>query len=94
MKDLWKRFVAWIRRMAHLYGDEIKETANDLLDLAFANLDEKRKEKLNPAIRKKIANKVLADILILGIDVTTAKGKAKVCEIIMDAIDWFAKDGE
>jgi len=94
MKDLWIRFVAWVRRIAHLYEKEIKAFVNEMLDLAFANLDEVRREKINPAIRRKIANKVLVDIIIMKIDITTIQGKSKVCELVMDAISWFTKESE
>jgi hypothetical protein len=58
------------------------------------NLDKARVEKIDPAIRKKIANKVLADILIMGIDITTVKGKSEVGKLVMDAIDWFTRGDE
>jgi hypothetical protein len=51
-------------------------------------------DKIDPAIRKKIANKLLADIIIMKIDITTEQGKSKVGHLVIDAIDWFTKEGE
>ena len=94
LREYWNRFVAWVRRIAHLYEKEIKAFVNEMLDLAFLNLDEVRLNKINPAIRKKIANKVLADIIIMRIDITTTQGKSEVCKLVMDAISWFTKESE
>lgn len=94
LKEIWTRFVAWIRRMAHLYEKEIREFVNEMLELAFLNLDEVRLNKITPAIRKKIANKVLSDIIIMRIDITTAHGKSEICKLVMDAISWFTKGEE
>lgn len=91
-KDYWKRLISWIRRMINLYEKEIKEFVNEMLDLAFQNLDSKIVNKIDPAIRKRITNKVLADILIMKIDITTTQGKSKVCELVMDSITWFTKE--
>lgn len=91
---VWQKFVAWLRRMFRLYEKEIKEFVDDMLDLAFQNLDEQRKDKIDPAIRKKIANQVLANIIIMGIDIGTIQGRSEVGKLIMDAIDWFTKEGE
>jgi hypothetical protein len=94
MANWFKRFVAWIRRIAHLYEKEIRKFVDEMLELAFLNLDKARVEKIDPAIRKKIANKVLADILIMGIDIGTVKGKSEVGKLVMDAIDWFTRGDE
>ncbi|MHA1805951.1 MAG: hypothetical protein ACTSX2_00080 [Candidatus Thorarchaeota archaeon] len=88
------KIIRWFRRLFRLYEKEIKEFVDDMLDLAFQNLDDERLDKLNPEIRKKVRNKVLADILIMGIDIGTIKGKSESGKIIMDAIDWFIKEGE
>ena len=92
MKDIWNRVISWLRRMVNLYEKEIKEFVNDMMDHAFRSLDQARIDKINPAIRKKIANKVLTDIIIMKIDIETTQGKSKVCELVMDSINWFAKD--
>jgi hypothetical protein len=91
-KDYWKKLISWIRRMINLYEKEIKEFVNEMLDLAFQNLNSEIVRKIDPAIRKKITNKVLADILIMKIDITTTQGKSKVCELVMDSITWFTKE--
>jgi len=90
----YQKIIAWIRRMAHLYEKDIKKFVNDMIDLAFKNLDKEIADKIDPAIRKKITNKVLADILIMGIDISTIKGKSEVGKLIMDSIDWFTKESE
>ena len=90
----WQKIVAWLRKMFRLYEKEIVEFVNEMLDLAFQNLDEVRVSKIDPAIRKKIANKVLADIVIMRIDITTIQGKSEVGKLVMDAIGWFTKEGE
>ena len=91
---MFEKIVKWIRRMFRLYENEIKVFVDDMLDLAFQNLDKERADKLNPAIRRKVRNKVLADILIMGIEVGTIKGNSEVCKLVMDAINWFIKEGE
>ena len=88
------KIIRWFRRLFRLYEKEIKDFVDDMLDLAFQNLDDERLDKLNPEIRKKVRNKVLADILIMGIDIGTIKGKSESGKIIMDAIDWFIKEDE
>lgn len=90
LKKIW----VWIRRMAHLYEKEIKQFVDEMLELAFLNLDKARMEKIDPAIRRKITNKILADILIMGIDIGTVKGKSEVGKLVMDAIDWYTKGDE
>lgn len=91
-KGIWKSIIGFVRRIFRMYEKEIKAFVNEMLDLAFLNLDEVRKDKIDPVIRKKITNKVLADILIMRIDVTTVKGKSEIGKLIMDAIDWFTKE--
>lgn len=80
--------------MFRLYEKEIKEFVDDMLDLAFQNIDETIQNELTPEIRKQVRNKVLADILIMGIDITTIKGKSEAGKIILDSIDWFIKENE
>lgn len=89
-----EKIIKWIRRLFRIYEKEIKEFVDDMLDLAFQNVDEVISEKLTPEIRKKVRNKVLADILVMGIDTATIKGKSESGKIIIDAIDWFIKEGE
>ena len=91
---MFEKIVKWIRRMFKIYEKEIKVFVDDMLDLAFQNIDEVIQDKLTPEIRKKVRNKVLADILIMGIDIGTTKGKSEVGKLVMDAIDWFTKEGE
>jgi hypothetical protein len=91
---MWQNIVKWIRRVFRIYEKEIKSFVDDMLDLAFENVDEVIKVKLTPEIRKKVRSKVLADILVMGIDIATIKGKSESGKIIMDAIDWFIKEGE
>ena len=94
MKDLWNRFVAWVRRMLHLYEKEIREFVNDILDLAYQNLDNRVIDKLTPAIRRKVTNKVIAEILINGIDIATIQGKSAVSAMVLNYIREFTKEGE
>ena len=94
MKDLWNRFVAWVRRMLHLYEKEIREFVNDILDLAYQNLDNRVIGKLTPAIRRKVTNKVIAEILINGIDIATIQGKSAVSAMVLNYIREFTKEGE
>ena len=89
-----EKIIKWIRRLFRLYEKEIKEFVNGILDLAYMNLDAVKVRSITPAIRKKIVNKVLADILVMGIDIETIKGKTEVSRLIVDAIDWFIKEGE
>jgi len=91
---MFEKIVKWLRRMFRLYEKEIIEFVDDMLDLAFQNVDIAIQDKLTPEIRKKVRNKVLADILIMGIDITSIKGKSESGKLIMDAIDWFIKEGE
>ena len=90
----FEKLVNWLRKIFRLYEKEIKQFADNMLELAIANLDEVKREKITPAIRKKIRNKVLADILVMGIDVAENKGKSATGRIIVDAIDWFISEGE
>lgn len=89
-----EKIIKWIRRLFRLYEKEIKEFVDDMLDLAFQNVDEVIQNKLTPEIRDKVKNKVLADILVMGIDIGSVKGKSEAGKIILDAIDWFVKEGE
>ena len=91
---MWQNIVKWIRRVFRIYEKEIVSFVDDMLDLAFENVDEVIKVKLTPEIRKKVRNKVLADILVMGIDIATIKGKSESGKIIMDAINWYAKEGK
>lgn len=89
-----EKIIKWIRKLFRLYEKEIKEFVDEMLDLAFQNVDDEIKKKITPEIRKRVRNKVLADILIMGIDIATIKGKSEAGKIILDAIDWFIKEGE
>jgi len=91
---MWQNIVKWIRRVFRIYEKEIESFVDDMLDLAFENVDEVIKVKLTPEIRKKVRNKVLADIIVMGIDIATIKGKSESGKIIMDAINWYAKEGK
>jgi len=91
---MFDKIIRWIRRLFRLYEKEIKEFVDEMLDLAFQNVDEAVKDKLTPEIRKKVRNKVLADILVMGIDIATIKGKSESGKIILDAINWFIKEGD
>ena len=90
----WQRLVNWIRRVFRIYEKEIKTFVDDMLELAFLNIDTVKSEKITPAIKEKVRNKVLADILIMGIDIGTTKGKSEIGKLIIDSIDWFIKEGE
>lgn len=94
LKDIWTGLVVWIKKMVTLHKKEILTFIDQMLDMAFQNLDKARMDKIDPAIRKKIANKLLADIIIMKIDITTEQGKSKVGHLVIDAIDWFTKEGE
>ena len=90
MKEgLWSKFVKWLRKILRRYEKEVRQFVDEMLEFAFANLDEARKERLTPAIKKKVRNKVLADILVMGVDIATTKGKSEVGKLILDATDWF-----
>lgn len=91
---MWTKIKAWVRRLFSLYDKEIKQFVDEMIELAFLNLDNERKEKLTPAIKKKVKNKVMADIIIYGTDIATTKGKSAVGQFLMDAIDRFTNDGD
>ena len=90
--EWYKKLISWIRRMLHLYEKEIRQFVNEMLDLAYQNLDADVVHKITPAIRRKITNKILADIIIMKIDISTIQGKSEVCKLITDAISWFTKE--
>jgi len=94
LKEVWMKLVIWIKKMITLHKKDIMKFINEMLDLAFQNLDKARMDKIDPLIRNKIANKVLSDIIIMKIDITSNQGRSEVGKLIMDAIDWFTKDSE
>ena len=87
-----EKIIKWLRRVFRLYEKEIQKFADDMLNLAFQNVDDAIKDKLTPEIKKKVRSKVLADILIMGIDTATIKGKSESGKIILDAINWFTTE--
>lgn len=89
-KKLW----AWIKILLKMYEKEIRVFVNDMLELAFKNLDEAKAKKLTPALRKKIANKVLADTILKRIDTSTIQGKSEVAKIVSNALDWATEKTE
>ena len=90
-KGMWKGLVAWVRQIFKLYEKEIKAFVNDMIDKAYQNLDAVIVRSITPSIRRKIKNKILADILIMKIDVASNKGKSEVARLTVDAINWFTK---
>ena len=93
-KETWTKIIRWLRKTFKRYEAEIQQFVDNMLDLAFQNLVDPRKEKLTDAVKKNIRAKVLADIMVMGIDISTTKGKSETGKIIMDAIDWFTKDAD
>jgi hypothetical protein len=93
-KGLWKRLVTWLRLQLKIHEKEIKAFVNEMIDKAFQNLDANIVRSITPAIRRKITNKILADILIMGIDIGTVKGKSEIAKLTIDAINWFTKESE
>lgn len=92
MNKYIESFIGWLRRMFRIYEKEIKKFVIDIVELAFNNLDKQRLEKLNPIIRKKIQNEVLAQIIIQKIDTTTVQGKSAVSRLVLEQIDKFTKE--
>lgn len=91
--NLKKSVIGFVRRMFRLYEKEIRKFVEDMIDMAYQHLDSDVVRKITPAIRKNIANKILADIIIMKIDTTTVAGKSDVARLVNDALDWLAKDG-
>ena len=93
-KGLWKKFVTWVKIQLRAHEAEIRIFVNNMLDLAYQNLDNAIIQKLNPAIRKKVTNKVIAEILIRGIDIGTIKGKSEVSALVLNFINDLTKENE
>lgn len=94
LKEIWKNIVGFLRTVFRIYEKEIRAFVENMIEMAFQNLDAAKREKITPAIRKKIANKILADIIVMGIDTTTNAGKSEIARIVVDALSWAAKESE
>jgi ribosomal protein L17 len=89
--NLKKSVIGFVRRMFRFYEKEIRKFVEDMIDLAYQHLDAETVRNITPAIRKKIANKILADIIIMKIDITTVAGKSEVARLVNDALVWLSK---
>ena len=88
----YQKLWVWIKILLRMYEKEIRKLVNDLLDLAYQNLDAKIVRSITPQIRNKIKNQLIAEIIINKIDVTTTSGKSAVSAMVLSMINEVMKE--
>ena len=86
---LWNRFVRWLRKTLKIYQREAKMLVDFVLEDVWAKHVKSKEIELTDLTKRKIKNKVLANIIIMGLDSASDEGKIAVRELMHDAIDEF-----